>query len=206
MEYLYVNFSKDIEIMTGGGVYTGTKLFLFNDADFPEAAAIKVTGLSGLKTNIMNMFSIDGKLSSKGYYVDSTNLKSAKLIIGTSQLATRRASLAGYKIALNTILSFMKNDKKVEIQKAIDKSYGMLPMTITLDNEPGNFINDKDNTSLTLLENIKRITGLPLNTVVLVTFGTLSNTVTYVKKFTNEEISAKSSSNVEPAKYTSNLE
>ena len=41
MEYLYVNFEKDVEIMTGGGVYTGTKLFLFNDVDFPDAAATK---------------------------------------------------------------------------------------------------------------------------------------------------------------------
>lgn len=206
MEYLYVNFDKDVEIMTGGGIYLGTKIFLFNDIDFPDAASIKVTGLSGLKTNILNMISIDSKLSSKGYYVDSTDLKNAKLIIGTTQLASRRASLAGYKFALKSILSFIKNDKKKEVQSIIDKSYGLLPISITLDKEPGNFMNDRDNTSLALLDNIKKISGLPLNTVVVVTFGTFSNMVTYAKKFTNEELSAKSSSNNEPAKFTTNLE
>jgi hypothetical protein len=206
MEYLYVNFDKDVEIMTGGGIYLGTKIFLFNDIDFPEAASIQVTGFSGSKTNILNMISIDSKLSSKGYYVDSAVLKNAKLIIGTTQLASRRLSLAGYKLALKSILSFIKNDKKKEVQSIIDKSYGLLPISITLDKEPGNFINDRDNTSLALLDNIKKISGLPLNTVVVVTFGTFSNMVTYAKKFTNEELSAKSSSNNEPAKFTANLE
>ena len=202
MEYLYLNFDEVESVLEGGGVYTGTKLFLFKASDFPDASTIQVSGL-GTKSNVMNMISIDGKLNNKGYYVDSNKLNRADLIISTVELAKRKTSMAGFEVALRTLLAFIKPENKTKVEKDIKKGLTRLPMSIDVTNlDTSNFINNRDEITKKLIAHIRTTTNLQIDTAVMVTFGITSNTVSYVKTFTEQDLAptvtevAKQDSNV----------
>ena len=189
MEYLYLNFDENVSEMLGGSVYTGTKLFLFTASDFPEAAGIQVSGLAGTKSNVMNMISIDGKLNNKGYYVDSSKLNQAKLIMSNVEMAKRTTTMAGFEVALKSILLFVKQENKVNLEKDIKRKITTLPSTIEIASlNTSNFTNNKDGVSKQLIAHLRTISKLPINTVVMVTFGMISNVVMYTKTFTEQEL------------------
>jgi hypothetical protein len=189
MEYLYCTFDNEFSELQGGGVYTGTKLFLFKSTDFPEAANIQVSGLAGTKSNVMNMLTIDGRLSNKGYYIDSNRLNHAELIIGNTDLVSRKASMAGFDLALRSILSFVKQENKQKIESEIKKNVSKLPLSIDINGiDTSGFMSNRDDVTKKLIGHIRATTNLHLDTAVMVTFGVISNTVSYVKKFTQEEL------------------
>jgi len=188
MDYLFLNFDSVDTELEGGGVYTGTKLFLFKKSDFPDAAKISVSGL-GTKSNVMNMMTIDGKLNNKGYYVDSNKLNRADLIISNVEMARRKTTLAGFEIALSTVLSFIKQENKAKIEKNIKRGLDKLPMSIDVtDLNTSNFINNRDEVTKKLIAHIRSITNLQIDTAVMVTFGMINNVVTYVKTFTEQDL------------------
>ena len=189
MDYLYLNFDDNVSELLGGGVYTGTKLFLFKATDFPDAAGIQVSGLAGTKSNVMNMISIDGKLNNKGYYVDSSKLNQAKLIMSNVEIAKRTATMASFEVALRTVLSFIKQDNKEKVERDIKRRLTNLPSTIDIASlNTSNFANNKDEVSKQLIAHLRNISKLPIDTVVMVTFGILSNVVMYTKTFTEQEL------------------
>ena len=196
MDYLYLNFDDsnyDSELL-GGGLYTGTKLFLFKGDDFKEAADIKVSGLASTKSNVMNMLSIDNKLTNKGYYVDANKLNRADLIMSNVESVKRKAYMAGFELSLKTVLSFVKSDDKKKLEKDIKRKITKLPISINIDNfDSTSFNNNKDETVKKLMAHIKSTTKLEIDTAVLITFGVLSNTVSYVKTFTAQELESVAS-------------
>lgn len=189
MEYLYLNFDSNESELVGGGVYTGIKLFLFKATDFPEAAGIQVSGLANTKSNVMNMVSIDGKLNNKGYYIDAKKLNHADLIISTVEFGKRKATTAGFNIALKTVLSFINQENRAKVAKDIKHSLNKLPMSIDIANfDTSKFSDNKDDVVKKLIAYIKSVTKLQLDTAIIVTFGVVSNTVSYVKTFTEQEL------------------